>query len=88
MKNALLDALIGCRIQTHYGTGGVVVSYSGPWDEVPWGKNCWTIRYLHDGDRSPTCYINSIKIEGGVITCEGKPLRILGRERNVQMSLF
>lgn len=87
-KNALLEALIGCRIQTHYGTGGVVASYSGPYDDEHWGHNSWSITYKADRDRTPQCYINSIKTDGGVITCEGIPLKVIGREEETQMSLF
>jgi len=88
MKNAILESLIGCQIQTHYGTGGVVTSYSGPFETERWGKGCWSIQYRHNGDVKPTCWINSIKIKNGVITCEDVPLKVLGREENTQMSLF
>ena len=33
MKNPVLDSIVGCRIQTHYGTGGIVTSYSGPHEQ-------------------------------------------------------
>lgn len=89
MKIDILENLIGCRIQTHYGTSGIVTSYSGPYEEVaPLGKGCYTIRYRHEDEVKPSCWINSIKIENGVITCEGIPLKILDREENVQTSLF
>lgn len=86
MKNDMLESIIGCRIQTHYGTGGIVTSYSGPHEA--YGPGSWSIRYRHDGDKIPKYNINSIKIESRVITCEGVPLKILGREENTQMSLF
>lgn len=89
-KNSVLDALIGCRIQTHYGTGGIVTSYSGPYDddELPWGKGRYTIQYRRENEKKPSCWINSIKVENDVVTCEGVLLQILGREEESQMSLF
>jgi len=86
MRNEILENLIGCRIQTHYGTGGIVTSYSGPHEM--YGPGSWSIQYRHDGEKIPHCNINSIKIENSVITCEGKPLKILGSEEDTQMSLF
>lgn len=85
-KNSVLDALIGCRIQTHYGTGGIVTSYYGPHEA--YGSDSWTIQYRHKNEKKPSCWINSIKVENGVITCEGIPLQILDREEDSQMSLF
>jgi len=86
MKNESLEEIIGCRIRTHYGTGGIVTSYSGPYET--YGPGSWSIQYRHDGDKISKCNINSIKIENGVITCEGKPLEIVGREADTQISLF
>jgi len=86
MKNPLLEALIGCRIKTHYGTGGIVTSYCGPHDA--YGAGSWSIYYRHDGDKTPKYNINSIKIENGVIACEGRPLTIMRQEDDAQESLF
>lgn len=85
MKNPLLDRIIGCRIRTHYNTGGIVESYSGPHDM--YGPGSWTVVYRDQRDNGK-CWINSIKAEGMTITCEGQPLEIFECERDTQLSLF
>lgn len=74
----LLTQLIGKEIRTHYNTGGIVTNISGPHDR--YGPDSWTINYTKDGKKSKNPFIiNSIKVENGVITCEGKPLQIIER---------
>lgn len=74
--------LPGCRIRTHYGTGGVVTSVTGPRPD-----GTYAATYEHPRDGKP-CWINTIRVENGIITCEGQPLLVLGRERPGQVSLF
>lgn len=72
----LLSALIGKEIKTHYNTGGIVTNVIGPHNM--YGPGSWSINYTPDGKKSKSPFIiNSIKIENGVITCEGKPLQIV-----------
>jgi hypothetical protein len=72
----LLLTLIGKEIRTHYNTGGIVTNIHGPHNA--YGPDSWTINYTEDGKkRKNPCIINSIKVEDGVITCEGKPLQIV-----------
>lgn len=80
-KNKALDAILGCRIRTHYNTGGVAKSYSGPYL-----NGCYSLVYLDDnGMRS---WLNTITVENGRVLCEGKPLQVGRLVRDVQMSLF
>ena len=86
---ALLSALIGKKIITHYNAGGIVTKIIGPHNAYiigphnAYGPGTWTINYTKDGKKSKNPYIiNSIKIENGVITCEGKPLQIIGEEKH------
>lgn len=72
----LLSQLIGKEIRTHYNTGGIVFNISGP--HTAYGPGSWTINYTEDGKkRKNPCIINSIKVENGIITCDGKPLQII-----------
>ena len=81
MKNPALDAILGCRIRTHYNTGGVVQSYSGPYE-----GNVYTVVYRHE--RGGPCCLNTIRVENGIVTCEHVPLQVLDVAENAQMSLF
>jgi len=84
-KNEFLEAILGCRVRTHYGSEILVTYYYGP-HEI-YGPGSWTIGYKDErGHVGP--HFNSIKVENGLITCEGKPLEILGREADMQTSLF
>lgn len=75
-ERELLSQLIGKEIKTHYNTGGIVTNIIGPHDR--YGPGSWTINYTKDGKKSKNPFIiNSIKVENGVITCEGKPLEII-----------
>jgi hypothetical protein len=75
----LLSTLIGKEIRTHYNTGGIVTNIAG--QHPANGPGLWTINYTKDGKKSKNpCIINSIGIENGVITCEGKPLQIIEKE--------
>lgn len=72
----LLSTLIGKEIRTHYNTGGIVTNVIGPHNA--YGPGSWTINYTEDGKkRKNPCIINSIKVENGIITCDGKPLQII-----------
>lgn len=72
----LLSTLIGKEIRTHYNTGGIVTNVIGPHNA--YGPGSWTINYTKDGKkRKNPCIINSIKVENGIITCDGKPLQII-----------
>jgi hypothetical protein len=72
----LLSSLIGKKIRTHYDTGGIVFNVSGPHNA--YGPGSWSINYTEDGKkRKNFSIINSIKVENGVITCDGKPLQII-----------
>jgi hypothetical protein len=76
----LLLTLIGKEIRTHYNTGGIVFNISGP--HTAYGPGSWSINYSEDGKKHKNfSIINSIKVENGVITCEGKPLRIIELEK-------
>lgn len=78
--SALVKSLIGKEIRTHYNTGGIVINVSGPHDA--YGANSWTINYTKDGKKSKSyCIINSIKVENGIITCDGKPLKIIEQKK-------
>ena len=84
IRDEKLDALkniIGCRVDTHYRTGGIAIAVAGPFGD------CHTITYRHDRD-GKKCWINSIRVEDGVITCEGVPLKISGQPTPRQLSLF
>ena len=77
----LLSTLIGKKISTHYNTGGIVTNVVGPHNA--YGPGSWTINYTEDGKKNKNpCIINSIKIENGIITCDGKPLQIIGQEES------
>ncbi|HYE82662.1 MAG TPA: hypothetical protein VEG39_10930 [Clostridia bacterium] len=78
----LLSKIIGKEIRTHYNTGGIVTNVSGPHNS--YGPGSWSINYTQDGKKSKNpSIINSIKIENGIITCEGKPLQIIDQvEKN------
>mgnify|MGYP000883415647 CR=1 FL=1 len=79
---ALLQSLIGKEIRTHYNTGGIVTNVFGP--HTAYGPGSWSINYTKDGKPSKNhCIINSIKVENGIITCEGKPLQIINPESKV-----
>lgn len=73
--------LIGCEIKTHYGTGGIVTRIIGPFED-----GNYTIVYKHSRDGS-RCWINTIKCQDGIITCENIPLQILGRVEPYQITL-
>lgn len=82
----LLSSLIGKEIRTHYDTGGIVFNVSGPYNS--YGLGSWTINYTKDGKKSNSpSIINSIKVENGVITCEGEPLKIIEPEDNSEEQL-
>ncbi|MEG3071060.1 MAG: hypothetical protein RQM92_09800 [Candidatus Syntrophopropionicum ammoniitolerans] len=76
IRDEKLDALkniIGCRVSTHYNTGGIVIAVAGPFG------GCYTITYKHDRD-GKKCWINSIRVgEDGVITYEKASLKISGQ---------
>lgn len=76
-----LQEIVGCRIKTHYNTGGIVTAIHGPY-----GSH-FTLNYEDERD-GHRCIINTIRLENGVITCEGKPLKILDRVRPSQLELF
>jgi hypothetical protein len=84
-RNDLLESVLGCRIQTHYGTGGIVESYSGPYEN---GYYSIIYREQREGQRPGICGINTIKTDNGVITCEGVPLKIKGCEKEIQLTFF
>lgn len=84
-KNEFLDAIIGCRVRTHYGSELLIAYYCGPHEM--YGPGSWTVGYK-DERGHVGAHLNSIKTDGGVITCEGRPLEILGREAETQTSLF
>lgn len=85
MKNPLLETLLGCRIKTHHGSEILITYYCGPHEM--YGPGSWTVGYK-DERGHVGAHLNSIKTDGGVITCEGRPLEILGREVETQTSLF
>lgn len=78
-KLEVLKNIIGCRVDTHYHTGGVVIEVNGPFGDR------YTLTYKVGGSKY---WINSIRVEDGVITCEGKPLKISGQPAPRQLSLF
>jgi hypothetical protein len=81
-NHELLLTLIGKEIRTHYNTGGIVTNVHGPHNA--YGPGSWTINYTVNGKKSKSpCIINSIKVENGVITCEGKPLQIIKKEETL-----
>jgi len=82
MRNVALDAILGCRIRTHYNTGGIAQSYSGPYK-----GDVYTVVYRDERDNH-TCWLNTIRVENGVVTCEHVPLQVLDVAENTQMSLF
>jgi len=69
--SAQLKAIIGCHIETHYGTGGIVTDVSGPYE-----NGFYTITYKHPRD-GKKCWINSITVKENNVLCEGVPLKIL-----------
>jgi ParB family chromosome partitioning protein len=73
-----VKALVGHRIRTHYNTGGVVarVDYWGDADS-------YTI-YYEDENAHKRLWLNDIKLQDGVILCEGKPLAIDEEEQAAQ----
>lgn len=81
---AVLRVLVGCRVRTHYGTGGTVMGVTGPWD---YHGGCYSITYTDPRD-GHKCWINTIRVEDEAVTCEHKPLVIEGREKQAQISLF
>ena len=81
-----LDNLIGRRIKTHYNTGGVVTSYSGPHGTGYNGEPGYSVTYRDaHGDR---CWLNSITVVGGVVICESQPLQIFEQVDAIQTDLF
>lgn len=66
----LLKSIIGCRIKTHYGTGGIVDGVS-----EPYGDGFYTITYKHPIN-GKKCWINSISIRENTVLCESVPLLI------------
>lgn len=84
-KNEFLDAILGCRVKAHYGSEILITYYYGPHDG--YGSDSWSIGYK-DERGHVGAHFNSIKVENGVITCEGKPLEIFSREADTQTSLF
>ena len=86
LERNILVGLVGCRIRTHYKTGGVVHSFSGPY-ELPEHGRRWTVVYEQSGGGFG--YLNTIEIaQTGQVLCEGKCLEVIGRERDVQMNFF
>ncbi len=86
-----LDNLIGRRIRTHYGTGGVVTDYSGPYSSLLWGGKTipgewYTVQY-RDGCGG-MCWLNTIQVVDGQVLCEGKPLVIGEQVDPAQLTLF
>jgi len=76
----LLSKIIGKEIRTHYNTGGIVTSISGPYYDKS-RKAPYSIIYTKDGKESKSpSFLNTINVKDGVITCEGKPLQIVGEE--------
>lgn len=76
-----LQEIIGCRIMTHYNTGGIVIRISDLHGTF------YTLNYEDPRD-GRICNINTIRLENDVITCEGKPLQIFERVRPAQIELF
>jgi|GEM_PF-1591779 len=66
----LVKAIIGCRIETHYGTGGIVDEVIGPFED-----GFYTIVYKHPVDGKKR-WINSITVKENTVLCEGVPLKI------------
>jgi transcriptional regulator with XRE-family HTH domain len=66
----LVKAIIGCRIETHYGTVGIVDEVIGPFED-----GFYTIVYKHPVD-GKKCWINSITGKDNTVLCEGVPLKI------------
>lgn len=66
----LVKSIIGHRIETHYGTGGIVDGVSGPYED---GFYTITYKHLVDGKK---CWINSITVKENTVLCEGVPLKI------------
>lgn len=85
-----LDELVGCRIYTHRGSGGVVTDYGGPFNgyinagHPP--QNYYTIRYRDDQDSIGV--LNGVVITNGEVLYEGKPLQVLGLIDVVQVGMF
>lgn len=75
-----LSGILGCRVKTHYGEGGVVTKVIGPFGD------CYTLEYRHDIIKEPH-WINAVRIKNGVITAYGVPLTVLGQEEPVQLTL-
>ncbi|HZK58080.1 MAG TPA: hypothetical protein VFD17_07200 [Clostridia bacterium] len=81
-KLEILKNLIGCRIDTHYNTGGIVTDVNGPFHD-----GYYTLFYAHDRDGS-RCWINSIKVDDDLVTCEGVPLKISGQSKPRQLDIL
>lgn len=75
-----LSAILGCRVKTHYGGGGVVTRVIGPFGD------CYTLEYRHDITGEP-CWINAVRLKNGDITAYGEPLTVLSQEEPVQLTL-
>lgn len=87
---AILKDLIGCEVKTHCGTGGIVTSVSGPHAGDSWrSPGTYTIMYRRTAaPPNDKNWLNTIRVENGVVTCEHRPLKISGKPLPRQLDIF